>query len=243
MFGGFDLTLLLVSPRNIEEALAAVRGGADILDIKNPQEGSLGANFPWVISQVRQAVPASIPVSAAIGDFPDLPGSAALAAFGALKAGADIVKVGLKGPKNVKSAMHFVKQVVRSVKGASESAEVVVCAYGDFERAGTIDPLLIPEIASKCGADVAMIDTAIKDGRPITDFLRRKDLKNFVDETHSRGLCAALAGSLGAGEVRALKSLNPDVIGVRGAVCEGGNRKNGRISEKRVRQLKELLGA
>ena len=88
------MTLLLISPRNMEEALAAIRGGADILDIKNPEEGSLGANFPWIITEVRQAVPVSIPISAAIGDFPDLPGSAALAAFGALKAGADIIKVG-----------------------------------------------------------------------------------------------------------------------------------------------------
>ncbi|GAI18919.1 unnamed protein product [marine sediment metagenome] len=50
MLGGTDLTLLLVSPRDINEALAAVRGGADILDIKNPEEGSLGANFPWIIA-------------------------------------------------------------------------------------------------------------------------------------------------------------------------------------------------
>lgn len=37
---------LLVSPMNMEEAQAALAGGADILDVKNPKEGSLGANFP-----------------------------------------------------------------------------------------------------------------------------------------------------------------------------------------------------
>lgn len=237
------MTLLLISPRNIEEALAAIRGGADILDIKNPEEGSLGANFPWIITEVRQAVPVSIPISAAIGDFPNLPGSAALAAFGALKAGADIIKVGLKGTKDAKSATYFVKQVVRAVKSANKSAKIAVCAYGDFERSGTIDPMLIPEIASKCGADIAMIDTAIKDGRPLTDFLQREDLENFIKGTHSHGLWAALAGSLGPEEVRALKPLNPDVIGVRGAVCERGDRNNGSISEKRVQRLKELLEA
>lgn len=237
------MTLLLISSRNVEETLAAMRGGADILDIKNPEEGSLGANFPWVITQVRQAVPASLSISAAIGDFPDLPGSAALAAFGALKAGADIIKVGLKGTKDAKSATYFVKQVVRAVKGANKSAKVAVCTYGDFERSGTINPLLIPEIASECGADIAMLDTAIKDGRPLTDFLRREDLENFVNETHRHGLLAAFAGSLGYEEVRALKPLNPDVIGVRGAVCERGDRNNGSISEKRVQRLKELLEA
>ncbi len=237
------MTLLLVSPRDIEEALAAIRGGADILDIKNPEEGSLGANFPWVIANVRQSVPANIPLSAAIGDFPDLPGSAALAAFGALKAGANIIKVGLKGPKDVKSAIYFVKQVVRAVKGTYGSAKVAVCTYGDFERSGTINPLLIPEIAGECEADIAMIDTAIKDGRPLTDFLRREDLENFVNNSHSYGLWASLAGSLGLKEVQTLKSLNPDVIGVRGVVCEGGDRKNGRVSERLVRRLKKILRA
>ncbi|MFQ5916502.1 MAG: (5-formylfuran-3-yl)methyl phosphate synthase [Candidatus Binatia bacterium] len=243
MLGGTDLTLLLVSPRDINEALAAVRGGADILDIKNPEEGSLGANFPWIIAEVRRAVPASIPISAAIGDFPNLPGSAALAAFGALRAGASIIKVGLKGPKDVKSATYLVRQVVRAVKGTDGSAKVAVCAYGDYQRAGTIDPLLIPRIASKCGADIAMVDTAIKDGQPLTDFLREGDLKAFINKARSHGLRAAFSGSLGYREVRTLRLLNPEVIGVRGAACEGGDRKKGKISERRVRRLKKLLGA
>jgi uncharacterized protein (UPF0264 family) len=40
--------LLLISPINTQEAREAINGGADIIDVKNPKEGSLGANFPWV---------------------------------------------------------------------------------------------------------------------------------------------------------------------------------------------------
>ena len=235
------MTLLLVSPRDVSEALTALRGGADILDIKNPEEGSLGANFPWVITEIRRAVPSNIPISAAIGDFPNLPGSAALAAFGALRAGANIIKIGLKGTKEVEGATYLLEQVVKAVKGASDSAKVVACAYGDFRRANTIDPAVLPEMTHKAGADIAMLDTAIKDGRPLTDFLRMDELRVFVDEAHSHDLWAALAGSLGYKEVRTLKPLNPDVIGVRGAVCEGGDRRKGKISEKLVRKLKEVL--
>jgi uncharacterized protein (UPF0264 family) len=43
--------------------------------------------------------------------------------------------------------------------------------------------------------------------------------------------------------LRLLKQLAPDIIGLRGAACEDGNRKSGRISEFRVRRLKKLLGA
>ena len=45
--------LLLISPINHEEALESIKGGADIVDVKNPKEGSLGANFPWVIKEIR----------------------------------------------------------------------------------------------------------------------------------------------------------------------------------------------
>lgn len=237
------MTLLLISPKDVDEALVAIRGGADILDIKNPKEGSLGANFPWVIAEIRRAVPEGIPISAAIGDFPNLPGSAALAAFGAVKAGANMVKIGLKGPRKAKSAAYLVEQVVKAVRGADESAKVVVCAYGDFKRAGTIKPILIPKIASETGADVAMLDTAIKDGKPLTDFLQAEELKNFIDKAHSFDIWAALAGSLGLKELRELKRLNPDVVGIRGAACEGGDRKKGRISEEHVRMLKKILEA
>jgi hypothetical protein len=241
MLGGLGVTLLIVSPRDVEEALAAVRGGADILDIKNPSEGSLGANFPWVIAEVRRAVPHSVPISASIGDFPDLPGSASLAAFGAVKAGATIVKIGLRGSNDLKSATELASRVVRAVREADESAKTVVCAYGDFERSGTIIPILLPKIASNAGADIAMLDTAVKDGRPLLDFLSLEELGKFVTEAHSCGLLAALSGSLGPRELRLLNRISPDVIGVRGAACEGEDREKGRISEFRVRELKKLL--
>ena len=50
---------LLVSVVNENEVAAAVEGGADIIDVKNPAEGALGANFPRVIRAVRKATPRS----------------------------------------------------------------------------------------------------------------------------------------------------------------------------------------
>lgn len=47
---------LLVSPISVEEARIALEGGADIIDVKNPKEGSLGANFPDVIQSVKRAI-------------------------------------------------------------------------------------------------------------------------------------------------------------------------------------------
>lgn len=233
------MTKLLVSPKNLDEALTVAKTNVDIIDVKNPKEGSLGANFPWVISKIREEVVSETPISAAIGDFPNLPGSASLAALGALEAGADIIKVGLRGPENPDEAAFLMRQIVKAVEG-SDSVEIVACVYGDYERAGTLNPSYLPSIGDIAGVDYVMIDTAIKDGKPLTEFLPAEQLKGFVEEAHYSGLKVALAGSLGLEEIEELKPLGPDVIGVRGAVCEGKDRGNV-ISEDLVRELKEVL--
>lgn len=231
------MVLLLVSVRDAEEALLAVRGGADVVDVKNPEEGSLGAGFPWVISEVRGVVPPHLPVSAAIGDFPHLPGSASLASLGALQAGADLVKVGLRGSRTEEQVLSLLRAVVRTVRYFGRG-EVVACAYGDFERAGTLEPLRLPELAKEAGSWGVMLDTAVKDGRPLTSFLSRAELEEFSERARSLGLKVALAGALGEEEIPKLAPL-AEVIGVRGAACLLG--RGGRISPERVRRLKGLL--
>ena len=88
---------LLVSVVSAAEARRALAGGADIIDVKDPSEGALGAPAPRVLSEVVEAVGGAAPVSVALGDLPDLPHTAALAARGAVVSGAAFVKVGLRG--------------------------------------------------------------------------------------------------------------------------------------------------
>ena len=84
-----EILKLLVSVVNKAEALYSINGGADILDVKNPKEGSLGANFPRVIKEVKEVTPKNLELSATIGDLPNLPGTASLAALGAAVSGVD----------------------------------------------------------------------------------------------------------------------------------------------------------
>ena len=57
---------LLVSITNPLETQPAVMGGAHILDVKNPAEGTFGASKPSIIRQIRQQAPSHIPISATI---------------------------------------------------------------------------------------------------------------------------------------------------------------------------------
>lgn len=52
---------LFMSSKEVSESLAAFRGRADTVDVKNPEEGSLGINFPRIISKIREPLPSDVP--------------------------------------------------------------------------------------------------------------------------------------------------------------------------------------
>jgi len=232
---------LLISPINEKEAVEAIAGGAHIIDVKNPKEGALGANFPWVIKRIRQITPKDTEVSCTLGEVPNLPGSMSLAALGAATTGVDYIKAGLYGLKTPVEAVYLMRNVVKAAKDFNPSIKVVVSGYADAGRIGTVDPLLIPEIAHKAQADIAMIDTAIKDGKSLFTFLTMPQLQRFVDTAHSYGLKAALAGSLKKEDLPVVHDLGADVAGLRGAACTLSDRVNGRITKEKVRELVEIV--
>jgi uncharacterized protein (UPF0264 family) len=226
---------------NEKEAVQAIAGGADIIDVKNPHEGPLGANYPWVIKKIREITPPDIEVSCTLGEVPNLPGSVSLAALGAASLGVDYIKVGLFGFTTDHAAICLLDSVNRAAKDCNPKVKVVAAGYADAQRAGTLDPMLIPEIAFKAHVEVAMLDTAIKDGKNLFDFLNKNKIKKFVDHTHCLGLQAALAGSLRKQDLPVLSALGADIAGVRGAACTNRNRVTGELQKELVRELVETV--
>lgn len=226
---------LLVSPINKEEAIIASNGGADIVDVKNPKEGSLGANFPWVIKEVKEAVNGRQPISATIGDFNYKPGTASLAALGAAVSGADYIKVGLYDIQTEAQALELLSRIIQAVKGYDSTKKVVAAGYSDYKRINSISPMLLPAVAAEAGADVVMVDTGIKDGKSTFEFMDEKELTRFTELGHEKGLEVALAGSLKFEDLQVLERIDPDIIGVRGMVC-GGDR-NTTIRQELVEKL------
>ena len=116
---------------------------------------------------------------------------------------------------------------------------VVIAAYADYERMGTISPLDVAPLVAENGADIAMIDTGIKDGKGLFDFMDETVLGEFVDINRSLNQKTALAGSLKFEDLELLKQINPEIIGVRGMVC-GGDRSSV-IREELVVKAMSLL--
>ena len=232
---------LLISPKNEQEAVEAIAGGADIIDVKNPKEGPLGANFPWIIKRIRQITPKNTEVSCTLGEVPNLPGSMALAALGAATTGVNYIKAGLYGLKTPEEAVYLMQSVSKAAKDYNPSIKVVASGYADAGRISTVDPLLVPKIAHEAQADIAMIDTAIKDGKSLFTFLTKPQLRRFVNAAHNYGLKAALAGSLQKKDLPLVHALGADVVGLRGAACTLSDRVNGEITREKVRELVEVL--
>jgi (5-formylfuran-3-yl)methyl phosphate synthase len=234
---------LLVSVIDVAEARVAAAAGADIVDVKNPAEGSLGAPAPAVIEGVRAAVRAELPVSAAIGDMPDLPGTAALAALGAARSGATFVKVGLWGVSTEDDAVALLRTVRDGVANAP-GAVVVAAAYADARRVvgAPLAPELLPRVAHAAGVAICLLDTAVKDGRGLLEWLSPDALAALVAEGHAAGLQVALAGSLRAEDLPVVRDTSADIAGVRSAACAGG-RRSARLDAARVRALVEATRA
>jgi uncharacterized protein (UPF0264 family) len=227
-----------VSVVDAGEARVAAAAGADIVDVKNPDEGSLGAASPAVIAGVRAAVPAELPVSAAIGDMPDLPGTAGLAALGAARSGAAFVKVGLWGVSTEAQAIELMRAVRDGAAGVP-GVMVVAAAYADAGRVAhsPLAPELLPRVARAAGVGACLVDTAVKDGRGLLDWLTPDELSSLVAEGHAAGLQVALAGALRVEDLPAIRATAADIVGVRSAAC-GGGRRSGRLDPARVRALR-----
>jgi hypothetical protein len=214
---------LLVSVVSGEEARRAMAGGADIVDVKDPGEGALGAPAPSVLSDVVRVVGTAAPVSVALGDLPDLPHTAALAALGAVISGARYVKVGLRGARDLERAVAMVSAVADAVRMGGDGVSVIAATYADAAALTppALAPECLPELVARTGIAGALVDTFAKDGRGLYGWLSESELGDLIDRTRRAGAIFAVAGQLRPGE---LCRVAADVVGVRSAVCREGDR-------------------
>ena len=169
-------------------------------------------------------------------------GSIVSSQVGYTKSGADIIKVGLKGPNSAKDAIYLMRKVVKTVREYNEDIKIVVAGYADRIRMESSPEFMsIPTIASESSSDIAMLDTFIKDEKGLFDFLSFEQLIQFKNKAHEYDLEVALAGNLRKKNIPLINDISPDIIGVRTVVCEGYDRNNGIIKAKLIEELKTEL--
>lgn len=223
---------LLVSVRSSREAEAAIAGGADIIDVKEPSHGSLGRADSTTLDAIRRAVAGRRLLSAALGELAEFDNAG--------PDGFDFVKCGLaKLDGDWRLAATRFQHSVRTAKA-------VVVAYADWQcaQAPPIDDVI--DFACSLSQPVLLIDTCCKDqtmhGRraTLTDWMPQPWIAAAIDRLHAAGGRIALAGSLTLDDIDRLRCLDPDWIAVRGAACDGSDRA-AEVDAERVRQIKTLL--
>jgi len=221
---------MLASVRDEDEALLALGAGADVIDLKEPHAGALGAvplpSIEAIVGRLRAI--STVPISATIGDLPgDALEEMARRVAATARTGVDYVKVGLAPGPHLLAALRRL---------AALPAPVVPLFFAD---AG-IDLAAI-DAACALAFPVVMVDTVDKCSGSLFDCVSTASVRQLLERVLRSGARAGLAGSLRAEHVPLLRTLAPSIAGFRGALCEGG--RTGRIDPARIRSLRAALQA
>ncbi|MBM3395623.1 MAG: hypothetical protein FJY37_13515 [Betaproteobacteria bacterium] len=210
------MTRMLASVTNVAEAVMAMEAGVDLVDLKDPSKGALGALDPHIAADVVAAVGSFASTSATIGDFPDMdPVAVRDAVQRTAELRVDYVKIGFWGsPRDLDCAT--------ALQPLTRNQRLVAVLFADLPHATT----LIDSLAS-AGFSGAMYDTANKLASPLRLLKSEMQLALFVRRVRNLGMLCGLAGRLRLADVAPLLALRPDYLGFRGALCHAGSRTSG----------------
>ncbi len=226
------MTGLLVSVRGAAEARIALAGGADLIDVKEPLHGSLGAAEPAVWAEVVSAVRGRVPMSAALGEL--------LADFRPehlqQMTGLSYAKLGLAG---CAATGDWSSQWIDAMRRLPEGVRPVAVAYADWQAAGSPPAEQILAIAARLKCPYLLVDTFDKSNGRLLDHITMDELIALGQNATQFRMRLVLAGSLDEASIRRLAPLAPAYFAVRGAAC-GGERTQA-IASARVKRLVEVV--
>jgi len=212
----------LASVRDVDEARLAVRLGADIVDLKEPRQGALGAVAETEQRAILAALGRQRPrVSATVGDLPFEAGTLLPAIHRVAAVGVDLIKFGVLA--GGEAALAGLAELDGRLRRMPPATPLVVLFFAD--RLGDDDAAALARAAlSVCGVAGVMLDTADKGSGRLTEVMTIAELTRFVAAAHAAGGFAGLAGSLALADIGDLAAAGADVLGFRGALCDGDRR-------------------
>jgi uncharacterized protein (UPF0264 family) len=228
-------TGLLVSVRSVDEVDAALSGGADLIDVKDPAKGPLGAAEAEVVAAVIARVKNRVPVSAALGEWSP---NAITDAHWHLELKINYVKWGLAG---YTARPGWGEDLLDTRRELPVGMEMVAVAYADWERAKSVPPAEMVRFAKRFRFKAFLLDTWGKDGKTLLDFASPGEVAELVESLKRVETIVAVGGSLRPEHVKQLKAVAPDYYAVRSSACAAGKR-DGVIDAARVKKWKDAIG-
>jgi (5-formylfuran-3-yl)methyl phosphate synthase len=228
------MTQLLVSVRSAEEANEALAGGADLIDVKEPNRGSLGRADPGVWQEVAVTITARAPLSVALGELRDLIGGKVSSS--ACPESVQFAKIGLAGCAAIGD---WPARWAAALEQLPAHVNRVAVSYADWRAAEAPPPTEVIAAGKSLGCRAWLIDTYVKQAGGLLDHLGLDELADLVSRARAAGMRAVVAGSLTPETIPRVLPLWPDFIAVRGAACLGG--REGHVDRRLVSKLVGMI--
>jgi len=228
---------LLVSVRNSQEVLAALAGGADWIDLKEPSAGPLAAVSLQVAKEAVKALAGRRTMSAALGELRDWKTSLAEELLAVV--GVSFVKLGLSGCAGQSDWQQQWQAVAAAARKANK--QLVAVIYADWQKAAAPAPAAVISIAQAAESQFLLIDTYDKSTGSTFDHLSNSRLGEVLQQAKQAALTTVLAGSITTELINQIPCEGVDMVAVRGAVCRGG--RTDRVEAGRVENFRKALAA
>ena len=223
------MTGMLASVNSSEEALMVLNAGADIIDLKQPAKGALGALDIDLIKQIVELINHKLPVSATIGDLPMQSTTVFQAVEKMADTEVDFIKIGFFPDGD------WVETIDKLASLARQGLKLIAVLFADTHP----DLQVIPKL-SDAGFTGVMLDTIDKNNGSLSAVMSTIDIKRFIKTARNHNLLCGLAGSLRENDVANLLLLQPDYLGFRGALCNQYQR-TAQLNIKAIKKIKQAL--
>jgi uncharacterized protein (UPF0264 family) len=224
------MTKWLASVQSLDEAQALESCLPDILDLKNPSSGALGALPLTTVSAVVNWLDGRCLSSATVGDLPMQADKIAKAIVAMAETGVDYVKVGLFAAASLRKCLNGLTPTLTAIE-----APVIAVLFADED----VDLDVLPLI-QQVGFSGVMVDTAIKNGQSLLTHWSQDRLRDFVSQARQLNLLCGLAGSLRIDDIDTLEPLGADYLGFRSALCDQQQRTRG-LQAAQARSVQQRL--
>ncbi len=222
------MTQLLISVKNVKETLIALDAGVDIIDLKDPSNGALGALDLITSKHILQATSGAAIVSATAGEHHASVSDLIFNIKTRVELGADIIKIA------VSALFYEADFLIEIAKLTYEGVKIVAVFFADE----SIDLSLLKKI-KQMGFFGAMLDTKSKQ-QNLLHVQTESELQIFRQKCKQLQLQCGFAGSLKSQDIVHLMKFKPTYIGFRGGVCDNNVRISS-LSPCKVYEVKNML--
>jgi len=223
------MTRMLASVSSLAEAMVVLSADVDIIDLKQPALGALGALNLDAVKQIVAGIAGRCPVSATIGDLPTQPDPVFNAVKAMAETGVDYIKIGFFPDDDWQGTIKKLSALT------GQNFALIAVLFAD-----TQPDLTIMSMLKDAGFAGVMLDTINKQKGSLTQLMTKMEIAQFVKQAKSRQLLCGLAGSLRLEDIPELMPYKADYLGFRGALCMQHVRV-GQLNKQALMQIKHAI--